>query len=123
MPINTLLKINGTDYTGKILTPFKIGRHKLWGEDTGRVMSGEMQGTLIGIFPKLTVLFYPKTPTELANLMIALDSASQSLDYYNPKTQSLSSFGTYTNDYEVNLINLDPYYAEVQVSFIARAKE
>lgn len=121
--IKTLLVINGVDYTGSVLTPFDIERNKLWGDDTGRVMSGDWVGTLIGIFPKLVVKILPKTEDELASLLNILDSASQSVKYYSPKHQRLADLGTYTGDYKLSIINLDPYYAEITISFIATRKE
>ena len=123
MSIDVLLKLNGTDYTGKILTPFKVGKNKLWGEDTGRTMSGELFGTLIGVFPKIEVQFFMDDEVELSNLLTILDSAFQTVEYYDPKTRTLVELGTYTNDYVTELINLDPFYERIQVSFISRRKE
>lgn len=123
MAISTVLKIDGVDYTSQILTPFTIERNKLWGDDTGRVMSGDMKGTLVGVFPKLVVLFMPRSEAQLSALLTALDKAFQTVQYYDPKTRALKSMGTYTNDYEVSIINLTPYYSEVKVSFIASKKE
>ena len=105
MAIKTLWKINTVDYTGEILTPFKVGRNKLWGDDTGRVMSGEMKGSLVGIFPKFTVIFMPKTEAKMASLMAALDTAFQTVEYYDIQTQSFKSLGTYTSDYEFNIVS------------------
>ena len=123
MSIDVLLKLNGTDYTGKILTPFKVGKNKLWGEDTGRTMSGELFGTLIGVFPKIEVQFFMDDEVELSNLLTILDSAFQTVEYYDPKTRTLVELGTYTNDYVTELITLDPFYEKIQVSFISRRKE
>ena len=123
MAISTLIKLNGTDYTGKILTPFKVGKNKLWGEDTGRTMSGELFGTLIGVFPKIEVQFFMDDEVELSNLLTILDSAFQTVEYYDPKTRTLVELGTYTNDYVTELITLDPFYEKIQVSFISRRKE
>ena len=123
MAIKTLLKINGIDYTGSILTPFKVERNKLWGDDTGRVMSGEMKGTLVGIFPKLEVTFYPKSQVDLSELLTVLDSGWQDVEYFEARYNELQRLGTYTNDYSYEIYSLDPYYSEVKVSFIATKKE
>ena len=123
MSIDTLLKINGKNFTGMIIKPFKIGRHKLWGDDTGRLMNGEWSGTLVGIFPKVTAIFMPKTPEELSSLIIELDKASQAIQYYSPKTRTLISLGTYSNDYEVSMYTLDEDYDQITASFIAKKKE
>ena len=52
---------NGKNYTngsyvtlGK-QTGYTVQYCKLWSSDTGRSMTGENKGTLIGIFPKITV--------------------------------------------------------------------
>ena len=123
MAITTLLKINGVDYTGSILTPFRVEKNKLWGDDTGRVMTGEMKGTLVGIFPKVIVEFYPKSELELSQLLTVLDTAFQTVEYYDAVTRGLVTMGTYTNDYAYEIINLNPYYSEITVSFIATRKE
>lgn len=125
MAIDVLLVINDRDWTGSIVAPFNIGRHKLWGDDTGRetTMSGKMTGTLIGIFPKLTVIFYPKDSDDLQELIKVLDTAWQTVQYHNPKTKTLTTLGTYTNDYDITLVDLDPTIEEVKVSFVARERE
>lgn len=125
MAIDVLLKINNKDWTGSIIAPFNIGRHKLWGDDTGRetTMSGKMTGTLVGIFPKLTVILYPKDSNDLQELIKVLDTAWQTVQYYNPKTKALTTLGTYTNDYDIAIVNLEPVTEEIKVSFIATERE
>lgn len=123
MAINTLIKLNGVDYTSKVLTPFVIERNKLWGDDTGRTMSGELTGTLIGIFPKIVGSFYVEDEVEFSALLTILDSASQTVEVYDPISRTLKQYLTYTNDLKIEIINLDPYYKEIQVSFISRRKE
>lgn len=123
MAINDLLIINGRNWTQNILTPFKVGRHKLWGDDTGRTMDGKNSGTLIGIFPKITVLIYPKNEAEMMELTEVLDRPSQSISYYSARHKTMKSLGTYTNDYEIIMINTEPYYEAIQVSFITNQKE
>lgn len=123
MSIKTLLRLNNRDYTGMILTPFKVERNKLWGDDTGRVMSGEMKGTLVGIFPKLQVMFQPKTDQQLSELLEDLDSPNQTVQYYEARYKGMRTLGTYTNDYGYEIYNLEPHISEVTVSFIAVKKE
>ena len=123
MGINTLIKLNGVDYTSKVLTPFVIERNKLWGDDTGRTMSGEQTGTLIGIFPKIVGQLYVEDEIELSALLTILDSASQTVDVYDPKSRTIKQYQTYTTDYKIEIISLDPYYQAISVSFISRRKE
>ncbi len=122
MAIRQLLQINGKDYTGQILTPFEIQRNKLW-SSAGRVMSGKMSGTLIGIFPKMVVEFSLKNDVELSELMAKLDKAQQTLRYYDPRTRGIQTLETYTADYTVTILNLDPKYGTVKATFIALEKE
>ncbi len=123
MAIEVLLKVNDIDVTANVLTPFEIDRNKLWADDSGRVISGRMVGTMIGIFPKLNALLYPNDANDISDLMTELDKASQSLKYYNPKTKTLVDLGTYTNDYKVTLLDLTPTYDSIKVSFISIDKE
>ncbi len=123
MAIDVLLKINNLDVTANIETPFEIERNKLWAGDSGRVISGKMVGTLIGIFPKLNVSIFPNNENDIGDIMTELDKASQSLQYYSPKTNTLVSLGTYTNDYKVMLLDLTPTYDAIKVSFISVDRE
>lgn len=60
-----------------------------------------MTGTLIGIFPKIVVQFRKLNKTELELIAPILDSASQSLIYYDPNKKTNVTMTTYTGDYEI----------------------
>ena len=60
-----------------------------------------MTGTLIGIFPKLTLQFRKLTQTELETIVPILDSANQSVTYYDPNKKASTTMTTYTGDYEI----------------------
>ena len=86
---------------------------------------GKMSGTLIGIFPKIIVTFGPLTKTQLEAITPILDSATQSLQYYDPTKQQVVTMDTYTGDYEVanqNIVNGDATNDSFDVSFIAISK-
>lgn len=122
----TVFKIGNKDYTGMILQNLEIERPKLWGSDTGRVMSGKWVGTLIGIFPKINPEFFPSNEDELAELCTQLDKASLNIAYYSPKHKGLVSLGTYQGDYKVTynkILDGQVFYASVKCSFIALEKE
>lgn len=121
--VTVLLRINDKDFTAEVGRPFKIARNKLWGENSGRLLNGDMDAVLVGIFPKLTVEFLPANETEMSDLLVELDKASQAIEYHDPKTRSLVSLGTYSGDYEITMLNLEPYYDKVVCSFIALRKE
>ena len=73
---------------------------KLWSSDSGRNLAGKQSGTLIGIFPKITVQFRKLTKAELQIIAPILDSPRQKLKYYDPVKGNVT-IDTYTGDYQV----------------------
>ncbi len=86
---------------GQYIVEAKYGYNKLWASDSGRNLAGTMSGTLIGIFPKLTLQFRKLTKSELEIIVPILDSARQTVTYYDPKEKTNVTMTTYTGDYEV----------------------
>ena len=86
---------------GQYLVEAKYGYNKLWSEDSGRNLAGTQTGTLIGIFPKLTLQFRKLTKSELEIITPILDSARQTVSYYDPTKKAQVSMETYTGDYEI----------------------
>ena len=86
---------------GQYLVEVKYGYHKLWAADSGRNLAGTQTGTLIGIFPKLTLQFKSLTKSELELLAPVLDSARQTVTYYDANKKTNVTMDTYTGDYEV----------------------
>lgn len=110
---------------GQYIVNAKYGYHKLWASDSGRNLAGVMSGTLIGIFPKITLQFKPLTKDELEILVPILDSASQTVSYYDPKKKAQVSMTTYTGDYEVtdnNIINGSTKNEGFNCAFISKSK-
>ena len=62
---------------------------------------GEQSGTLVGIFPKIVVQFRKLTQSELETLAPVLDSARQTVQYYDPNKKAMTTMTTYTGDYEI----------------------
>lgn len=91
---------------GDYLVEAKYGFNKLWSSDTGRNLAGTMSGTLLGIYPKITLQFKPLTKTELETIAPILDSASQSIKYYDPNKKATVTMTTYTGDYETTNKNI-----------------
>lgn len=91
---------------GQYIETAKYGYHKLWANDSGRNLAGVMSGTLIGIFPKITLQFRPLTKAEVEILVPILDSESQSVTYYDPKKKTTVTMTTYTGDYEITDKNI-----------------
>jgi hypothetical protein len=84
---------------GQYLLQAKYEYNKLWGSDTGRNLAGKMSGTLIGIFPKIILTFRKLTKEELNIIAPILDSANQTLTYYDPVLNSNKTITTYTGDW------------------------
>ena len=63
--------------------------------------AGVQSGTLIGIFPKLILQFRKLTKSELEIIVPILDSAGQTVTYYDPNKKTNVTMATYTGDYEI----------------------
>ena len=106
---------------GKYIVEAKFQYNKLYASDSGRNLAGVQSGTLIGIFPKIILQFRPLSKTELELIAPILDSASQSVTYYDPVKKSNITMDTYTGDWELTNINImqnEPF----SISFIAKKK-
>ena len=86
---------------GNYIVEARYGYNKLWSNDSGRNLAGVQSGTLVGIFPKIVVQFRKLTQTELETLAPVLDSARQTVKYYDPNKKAMTTMTTYTGDYEV----------------------
>lgn len=110
---------------GRYIVEAKYGYNKLWSSDTGRNLAGVNSGTLIGIFPKITLQFRHLTKHELETLAPILDSARQTVSYYDPYKKHQTSMETYTGDYEIinkYIIDENVPNEGFSVSFIAIRK-
>lgn len=110
---------------GPYLVEARYSYNKLWANDSGRNLAGAMTGTLIGIFPKITLQFRKLTKTELEIVIPLLDKASQSVRYYDPKKKTYVTMDTYTGDYEIinkNIISNNVKNEGFSCSLIARKK-
>lgn len=94
------IKVNNVSW-GEYLLEAKFGYHKIWGKDTGRNLAGTMSGTLKGIFPKITMQFRALNKTELETIASVLDSATQTVVYYDANKKENVTLTTYTGDWEV----------------------
>jgi hypothetical protein len=98
--------INGVSM-GQYIVEAKFSYPKLWASDSGRNLAGKMTGTLIGIFPKIILQFRPLTKEELNIIAPILDSANQTVTYYDPKENKDITMTTYTGDWELTNNNLN----------------
>lgn len=106
---------------GQYLLSAKYSFNKLWGSDTGRNLAGKMTGTLLGIFPKLTLTFRKLTKEEMNIIAPIIDSSNQTVTYYDPTENNLVTMETYTGDweYENKKVVANKNDSSFQVSFIA----
>ena len=102
---NSLI-INGISM-GQYIVEAKFSYPKLWASDSGRNLAGKMTGTLIGIFPKLILQFRPLTKEEINIIAPILDSAYQTVTYYDVNKDANITMTTYTGDWELTNINLN----------------
>ena len=94
------LIVNGINL-GNYIVQATYSYNKLWSSDSGRNLAGEQSGTLVGIFPKIVVQFRKLTQSELETLASVLDSARQTVQYYDANKKAMTTMTTYTGDYEV----------------------
>ena len=106
---------------GQYILEAKYSYNKLWSSDSGRNLEGTQSGTLIGIFPKITVQFRKLTQAELETLAPILDSARQTIKYYDPNKKAMTTMTTYTGDYEIDNKGIIGHVKNegFQVSFIS----
>ncbi len=116
------LQVNGISL-GPYITSVEYQYNKLWGKDSGRNLAGTQSGTLLGIFPKIVVAFRKLSKSELEYLAPVLDSAYQTITYYDPVKRGYVNMGTYTGDYSFhnnNIVGQKNHKNEgFEISFIA----
>ena len=113
--------INGINM-GQYLLSAKYEYNKLWGEDTGRNLAGKFTGTLVGIFPKIILTFRKLTQAEMNIIAPILDSANQTLTYYDPTTNSNKTLNTYTGDWSYTNNKVATKNESFECSFISRER-
>ena len=107
---------------GQYLLSAKYEYNKLWGEDTGRNLAGRFTGTLVGIFPKIILTFRKLTQAEMNIIAPILDSANQTLTYYDPTTNSNKTLNTYTGDWSYTNSKVATKNESFECSFISRER-
>lgn len=92
---------NNGDYVplGK-LTQYNATLPKLWSSDTGRSMTGENKGTLVGIFPKLVVKCGRMGEDDMSSFLYLVNQASANIQYYDPQYKKTVTASFYFNDAE-----------------------
>lgn len=89
------------------LTKVKFGYHKLWSSDTGRNMAGTNSGTLVGIFPKITMTFRKLNDEQLDTVLSLFNKEENLVTFYNPDLERMIyNMSCYSNDQEYEQSNL-----------------
>ena len=94
-------------YMAQYLTKVKFGYHKIWSSDTGRNMAGTNSGTLVGIFPKITMTFRKLNEEEISTVLSLFNKAENKVTFYNPDlNKTIYNMSCYSNDQEYDQTNL-----------------
>lgn len=110
---------------GTYITQAKYGFNKIWSSNSGRNLAGTFNGTLNGIYPKITVSFKKLSKEDLEIISPIIDSQEQTLQYYDPNFKKMVTLQTYTDSYEYldkNIIQDRIKNESFEVSFISRKK-
>lgn len=83
------------------ITKVKFGYHKIWSSDTGRNMAGTNSGTLVGLFPKITMTFRRLNEEEVGVILSLFNKAENKVTFYNPDLKKIiTDMSCYSNDQE-----------------------
>ena len=108
---------------GQYLLSAKYEYNKLWGSDTGRNLKGQFSGTLVGIFPKITLTFRKLTKAEINIIAPILNAGSQTLTYYDPDTNQNETITTYSGDWSYeNKKIVEKLDSSFECTFISRER-
>lgn len=104
-------------------TEYKVQFCKLWSSDTGRSMTGENKGTLIGIFPKISVKLGRLSEDEMSAIINLTNQARADVKYYDAGTKGLVTASFYFGDVTAQLERQSlMYHKGVSFSIIANKK-
>jgi hypothetical protein len=89
---------NGTYVTMGKKTAYKVQYCKLWSSDTGRSMTGENKGTLIGIFPKINVELGRLSEDDMSAIINLTNQPRANVKYYDVGAKALTTASFYFGD-------------------------
>ncbi len=104
-------------------TEYKVQYCKLWSSDTGRSMTGENKGTLIGIFPKITVALGRMSEEDMSAIINLTNQSRADVRYYDVGAKALISDSFYFGDVSADLERKSSmWHKATQFSIIANRK-
>ena len=89
---------NGTYVTLGKKTAYDVQYCKLWSSDTGRSMTGENKGTLVGIFPKITVALGRLSEDDMSAIINLTNQPRADVRYYDVGAKALTTASFYFGD-------------------------
>ena len=104
-------------------TAYKVAYSKLWSSDTGRSMTGENKGTLIGIFPKISVSLGRMSEEDTSAIINLTMQAKANVKYYDIGKKSLVTASFYFGDVSAEIEKQSSmYHKGMSFSIIANKK-
>lgn len=105
------------------LTQYDVQFAKLWSSDTGRSMTGENKGTLVGIFPKLIIKAGRMSEGDMSAFLYLVNQATTNISYYDSQYKKTVTASFYFNDAEaVLLFKTRMGYDEIEIHAIANKR-
>lgn len=100
-----LIDKNSLIIDGVKMAPYLLevhwGYHKIWSSKSGRNMAGTNSGTLVGIFPKITMKIRKLNVEEAGVILPLFNKAENKVTCYNPDLKKVvSNMSFYSNDQE-----------------------
>ena len=89
---------DGTYYKVPKIIDYEVQYCKLWSSDTGRSMTGENKGTLVGIFPKIVLKVGQLTEDEMSRLLSLVNQANANVKYYDTERKKIETASFYFGD-------------------------
>lgn len=84
-------------------TTYKVQYCKLWSSDTGRSMTGENKGTLIGIFPKISIKLGRMSEDDMSAIINLTNQSRANVRYYDVGAKALTTASFYFGDVSADL--------------------
>ena len=104
-------------------TAYSVAYCKLWSSDTGRSMTGENKGTLIGIFPKISVSLGKMSEDDASAIINLTMQAKADVKYYDVGKKDLVTASFYFGDVSAEIERQrSMYHKGVSFSIIANKK-
>ena len=114
---------NGSFVTLGRQTEYKVQYCKLWSSDTGRSMTGENKGTLIGIFPKISVKLGRLSEDDMSAIINLTNQPRADVKYYDVGAKALVTASFYFGDVSADLERQSTmYHKGTSFSIIANKK-